>query len=100
MSVLHLTQGAFDKAIGEHSVAMVDFWAGWCGPCKMLAPTIETFSISIAPREQGRILVQTIYHYLYHGKPPAADWIKVPITIAIDENVDSLEADFGPRDMG
>lgn len=61
---------------------------------------VATFSISIAPREQGRILVQTIYHYLYHGKPPAADWIKVPITIAIDENVDSLEADFGPRDMG
>lgn len=34
---------------------------------------VATFSISIAPREQGRILVQTIYHYLYHGKPPAAD---------------------------
>ena len=61
---------------------------------------VATFSISIAPREQGRSLVQTIYHYLYNGKPPAADWIKVPITIAIDENVDSLEADFGPRDMG
>lgn len=43
MSVLHLTEAAFDRAVSQ-GVTLVDFWAGWCGPCKMLAPTIDQLS--------------------------------------------------------
>lgn len=41
MAVIHLNQADFDKAVPAAPIALVDFWAQWCGPCKMLAPTIE-----------------------------------------------------------
>lgn len=44
MPLLHLDNQNFEKEIANNEVIVVDFWATWCGPCRMLAPTLEEVS--------------------------------------------------------
>ena len=49
---LHLTDANFADAVKKYGVIVVDFWASWCMPCKMVAPAIE----SLAKKHQGRVV--------------------------------------------
>ncbi|MGA2309352.1 MAG: thioredoxin [Candidatus Bathyarchaeia archaeon] len=50
---VHITDSSFKEITSKHTLALVDFWAAWCGPCQSLAPTIE----ELAKEYAGKILV-------------------------------------------
>jgi thioredoxin 1 len=49
----HLTDANFQETISKNPLVLVDFWAGWCGPCRALAPTIE----ELAKEYAGKVLI-------------------------------------------
>jgi thioredoxin 1 len=54
---IHISDDEFEKEVLQSSLpVIVDFWAPWCGPCKMIAPTLE----KLAKEQEGKLVVAKI----------------------------------------
>ena len=52
--IIHLSDETFKKEVLESSTpVLVDYWAEWCGPCKMIAPILE----ALMPEYEGKIKI-------------------------------------------
>jgi len=51
-SPVEITDSNFDSIVKQYSLIVVDCWAPWCGPCRMIAPTIE----ALAKDHQGKVV--------------------------------------------
>jgi thioredoxin 1 len=69
-NVLTATDQNFNEVIQNSGLSLVDFWAEWCGPCKVLAPTLE----SLADEYAGRV---KIYKLNVDEHPQTAQQFKI-----------------------
>ncbi|MCS7125062.1 MAG: thioredoxin [Candidatus Bathyarchaeota archaeon] len=51
--VIHLTDSNFNEVVSQNKLVLVDFYADWCMPCRMMAPIVEELAKELA----GKVLV-------------------------------------------
>ena len=58
MAILHVNESEFDREVLQDSgTVLVDFWATWCGPCRMLSPIVDEVAEERTDVKVGKVNV-------------------------------------------
>ena len=82
MPTLQLTEDAFEATITSNDIVLVDFWAAWCGPCRMFGPIFEESS-----KVHGDIVHAKVDTEAEQGLATAAGISSIPTLMAFREGI-------------
>ena len=95
MALIHFNEESFNETLDSGALMLVDFWATWCGPCRMLGPVIE----ELAEEYEGKDVV--IGKVDVDENPELArryGVMQVP-TVLLLQNGEELAREIGVRPM-
>ncbi|MDT4939849.1 MAG: thioredoxin 1 [Pseudonocardiales bacterium] len=82
MSTTTLTAETFEQTVTKSDIVLVDFWAEWCGPCRMFAPVFEKAAETHSDIVFGKVDTET-----EQALAAAADIRSIPTLMAFREGV-------------
>lgn len=82
-NIVTLSDATFDEAIRSEKPILVDFWAEWCGPCRIIAPVLEEIASEHDTITIGKLNID-------HNPMPAAklDVMSIPTMIVFKDGIE------------
>jgi len=82
VSTVKLTASTFEQTVRGNTIVLVDFWAAWCGPCRMFAPVYEK-----ASEQHPDVVFGKVDTEAEQALAAQADITSIPTLMAFRENV-------------